>query len=176
MNLRNKKRIKPNQKKGEKSMKPNTVITDYLYGAYGSNLNKDQMTLRCPSAKPVASYELKGHLLKFRGVADVECAAKDSVVALGLWRITKSCEEALDRYEGVANNFYTKKFIYTHYGKVMIYVMCDQIGIYPPSNFYLDGIAKGYFDFDLDNTLLKDALTNSYTNESDSLSLDCLPS
>ena len=156
-------------------MKKNIVITDYLYGAYGSNLNKDQMRFRCPNAKPIASYELKGHALKFRGVADVECAEKSSSVALGLWRITESCERVLDRYEGVANNFYTKKFIYTHYGKVMIYVMCDQSGIYPPSDPYLEGIAKGYFDFDLDNTLLKDALTNSYIDESPSLSLDCLP-
>ena len=30
------------------------VITEYLYGAYGSNLNKDQMSYRCPNAKAVA--------------------------------------------------------------------------------------------------------------------------
>ena len=52
------------------------VITEYLYGAYGSNLNKDQMSFRCPNAKAVTSYELKGHALKFRGVADVEEASQ----------------------------------------------------------------------------------------------------
>tara|TARA_R110000851_G_scaffold131282_1_gene265111 strand:+ start:1262 stop:1789 length:528 start_codon:yes stop_codon:yes gene_type:complete len=175
MNLHKKKRFKPNQKKGTVTMKPNIVITDYLYGAYGSNLNKDQMRIRCPSANPVASYDLKGHALKFRGVADVECAAKNSAVGLGLWRITKTCEKALDRYEGFPN-LYTKKFIHTHYGKVMLYVMCDQDSIYPPSDGYLNGIATGYFDFNLDNHLLKEAVTDSYLRQNNGVSLDYLRS
>ena len=125
-------------------MKKNTVITDYLYGAYGSNLNKDQMRFRCPYAKPVASYDLEGHALKFRGVADVESAERKS------------------------------KFIHTHYGKVMLYVMCDQDNIYPPSDAYLNGIATGYFDFKLDNRLLKEAVTDSYISQNNGISLDYL--
>tara|TARA_R110002096_G_scaffold69893_1_gene167666 strand:- start:215 stop:739 length:525 start_codon:yes stop_codon:yes gene_type:complete len=160
-------------KKGNTVMKKNTVITDYLYGAYGSNLNKDQMRFRCPYAKPVASYDLEGHALKFRGVADVESAERKSTVPLGLWRITDTCEKSLDRYEGFPS-LYEKKFIHTHYGKVMLYVMCDQDNIYPPSDAYLNGIATGYFDFKLDNRLLKEAVTDSYIRQNNGLSLDYL--
>ena len=142
------------------------TITEYLYGAYGSNLNKDQMSYRCPDAEPVSSCELKGHELKFRGVADVELGAKDSTVALGLWRITDECEKALDRYEGYPN-LYTKKFVETEHGLVMLYVMVQQDTVCPPNNGYLNGIAEGYFDFKLDNKLLKDALTHSYTNQNE---------
>jgi len=161
-------------KKGNTVMKKNTVITDYLYGAYGSNLNKDQMRFRCPKATPVASYGLDGYALKFRGVADIQESTWNDYVPLGLWRITNTCEKALDRYEGVENGFYEKKFVHTHYGKVMYYVMCQQDSIYPPSDAYLNGIATGYFDFKLDNQLLKKAVTDSYISQNNGLSLDYL--
>tara|TARA_R110002020_G_scaffold463243_1_gene683234 strand:- start:417 stop:923 length:507 start_codon:yes stop_codon:yes gene_type:complete len=140
------------------------VITEYLYGAYGSNLNKDQMSYRCPNAKAVASYELKGHALKFRGVADVEEASSTDSVPLGLWEITDECEKSLDRYEGFPD-LYTKRFITTKHGLVMIYVMVEQHTVCPPNSGYLNGIAVGYFDFKLDNTLLKNALTHSYSHQ-----------
>ncbi len=140
------------------------TITEYLYGAYGSNLNKDQMEFRCKNATPVESYTLKGHALKFRGVADVEVSTDGSSVPLGLWKITKDCEKSLDRYEGYPN-LYVKKFIETEHGLVMIYIMRNQDRISPPSNCYLDGIATGYYDFSLDNRKLKDAVTDSYLNQ-----------
>jgi gamma-glutamylcyclotransferase (GGCT)/AIG2-like uncharacterized protein YtfP len=139
-------------------------ITEYLYGAYGSNLNKDQMTFRCPNAEPVDGYGLDGYALKFRGVADIERTDLDSYVPLGLWRITKKCEKALDRYEGYPN-LYTKEFVQTEHGLVMFYVMVEQDTVMPPTSGYLDGIAEGYFDFKLDNKLLKDAITHSYTHQ-----------
>ena len=43
-----------------------------LYLAYGSNLNKKQMSRRCPNAKPVGSIILKGYKLEFRRVATIK--------------------------------------------------------------------------------------------------------
>ena len=42
-----------------------------LYIAYGSNMNKNQMRIRCPKAKPMGAYFLDGWRLVFRGVADM---------------------------------------------------------------------------------------------------------
>ena len=45
---------------------------DYYYGAYGSNLNKRQMSHRCPLAKPAGTAIIRDKQLCFRGVADLE--------------------------------------------------------------------------------------------------------
>ena len=62
--------------------------TKSYYLAYGSNLNVEQMTNRCPGAKRVGSFYLNGYRLVFRGVADFE-KDTDSKLALGLWEITE---------------------------------------------------------------------------------------
>ena len=64
-----------------------------LYGAYGANLNKQSMEIRCPHAKPMISFHLKGYRLVFNSVADIVkdprvlfyCALEDH----------KKCEKAL---------------------------------------------------------------------------------
>lgn len=142
---------------------------NYLYGAYGSNLNIEQMQMRCPLAEPVGTMVLHGWELKFRGVADIE-ASKSGAVPLGLWRITERCEQALDIYEGYPR-LYTKetigvKGIKDELGtsKVMLYMM-NSDSVYPPSMPYLDTILKGYNDFGLPEDYLKNALKDSYARE-----------
>ncbi len=41
------------------------------YGAYGANLNKDNMAVRCPEAQPMISFMLEGFKLVFNGVVDI---------------------------------------------------------------------------------------------------------
>jgi hypothetical protein len=141
----------------------------YLYGAYGSNLNVEQMSRRCPDAQPVGTMLLHGWELKFRGVADIE-EKKDALVPLGLWRITQRCEAALDIYEGYPN-LYGKKICNVpnlvddfDTNKVMIYFM-NSSSVYPPSMPYLDCIMEGYNDFALDETYLKYAIKDAYARE-----------
>ena len=43
-----------------------------LYLAYGSNLNKKQMSFRCPKAKALESCILSGYKLEFRRVANIK--------------------------------------------------------------------------------------------------------
>lgn len=74
-----------------------------LYAAYGSNMNLEQMSYRCPAAKVVGTGVVRDYRLTFRGssrgVANIE-HCKDRDVPVVLWEITKACEEALDVYEG----------------------------------------------------------------------------
>ena len=47
-------------------------MKEKLYIAYGSNLNLNQMSMRCPEAMPVGTAMLDGWQLTFRGVATLE--------------------------------------------------------------------------------------------------------
>ena len=77
---------------------------NWLYLAYGSNLNRKQMELRCPTAKIVGTSALNHWRLIFRGgeqmaVATVERERGCKVPVL-VWKLTPADERALDRYEG----------------------------------------------------------------------------
>lgn len=125
-----------------------------IYAAYGSNMNIEQMTMRCPNAKLIGTGVLKGYRLTFRGlsrsgVANIE-RHKDGEVSIVLWEITPQCEESLDHYEGYPG-FYIKKDIEVVLEdkskvKAMVYVMTKGYESYPaePSKRYLDIILNGY--------------------------------
>ena len=141
-----------------------------LYWAYGSNLNVRQMARRCPDARKVKSLPVYGAKMVFRGVADVQITDNPADVALGgLWRITRRCEDALDRYEGVKSGLYTKEYFYIrdksrHYHKVLYYKMASD-GIFPPDEIYLNCIVQGYLDFGLDMTKLDAAVRHSWDDK-----------
>lgn len=120
-----------------------------LMFAYGSNLNVEQMRLRCPDAEPLGRIKLPGWRLVFRGVAD--CVQEGGSHCWGgVWKITDECEVALDIYEGIASGLYRKEHIPIKrtpdgHTEMMIYVM-NSAGIFPPSQHYLDIILDGYRD------------------------------
>ena len=131
------------------------MFNEYLYGAYGSNLNMGQMSYRCPNATPLGSFNLIGWKLVFRNVADIERCEKSSV-PIGVWKITNDCERKLDVYEGYPS-LYGKEFLNIDgikgaFGtsQLMIYTMNDQNRIGNPSPSYYETIANGYEDFDID--------------------------
>ena len=136
----------------------------FLYGAYGSNLNKAQMRIRCKTAEPVGMMLLPDYRLTFRGVADIE-RSKGDEVALGLWNITQKDLEHLDVYEGFPH-LYRREHVVIHNGlPVMVYIMQGQEDVYPPTQHYLSTIRDGFGDFELDNKLLVQAVKRSYTLE-----------
>ena len=78
-------------------------MSNRLLIAYGSNLNRKQMSYRCPTAKLLGASTLRNHRLVFRGphaaaVTNVEDLKGRSVPVL-VWEITPADEAALDRYE-----------------------------------------------------------------------------
>ena len=127
-----------------------------LYLAYGSNLNKKQMAVRCPTARPVGSAMIYGWELVFRGVADiVKSKDKNMCVPVGLWELEPEDELSLDVYEGAG---------------IMTYQMTSD-GIYAPSTSYFNSILEGYRDFGLDTSYLYDSAgwAGYQSNQSDNV-------
>ena len=137
-----------------------------FYIAYGSNMNRDQMRVRCPHAKPLGAYYLDGWRLVFRGVADI-IKDKDARVPIVLWDITEECEHNLDRYEGVPR-LYRKVKLYKDKTEYLTYLMNSTSFALPPQPYY-EGIEDGYRhffkkDFSKAKVFLEDAL--GYTEHS----------
>lgn len=132
------------------------------YLAYGSNLNKAQMAMRCPDAKPIGKTRLPKYELVFRrGFLTVEPKCGSSV-PVGVWEISDQDEKNLDRYEGFPR-FYVKEYVpiilngfddsgtkkvSEKVGDAIIYIMNDGFPIQMPSDHYYTTVRQGYCDFD----------------------------
>lgn len=150
-------------------------MTKY-YAAYGSNLCKAQMKLRCPKARPLGAVELPKAQLIFNGVADV-VFHETKTAMIGLWEITDACEHTLDGYEGVISKETGKPFKCGAYRKETIRVIVTEDGeqverdalIYVmnkdhrqmPMLTYLNTIKEGFRDFGLDEQWLREALKDT---------------
>lgn len=118
-----------------------------LYFAYGANLNIDNMVYRCPDAVEVQPFYLKGWTLAFSGVATIVPDPNGSVAG-ALWAISDEDEQSLDVFEGWPT-LYRKETIQADDLEFMVYVMnSDQP--WEPSPGYLETIAQGYQDWNLD--------------------------
>jgi gamma-glutamylcyclotransferase (GGCT)/AIG2-like uncharacterized protein YtfP len=136
-----------------------------IYLAYGSNLNLEQMSHRCPYATVIGTAELENYRLLFRGrrsgaVATVEPYEGRSVPVL-LWEITPRDEEALDIYEGFPT-LYRKETVEVSLDgrpvKAMVYIMNEKYPAGTPSAGYYDTILTGYNSFDFDFSVLDEAV------------------
>jgi gamma-glutamylcyclotransferase (GGCT)/AIG2-like uncharacterized protein YtfP len=81
-----------------------------FYFAYGSNMNQEQMAKRCPGSELGSLARLTGwrYFINGRGYAGLEEFPTDH--ALGcLWSLDAEHVAALDRYEGVEVNCYSKE-------------------------------------------------------------------
>ena len=140
------------------------------YLASGSNLNAQQMRVRCPFAVVLGTAVLDGWELLFKGsktgsyLTIEECAG--GKVPVAVWEVTESDEAALDRYEGFPT-FYYKHEIKVRYkgirtGKrrtvtAFVYIMHEDRPIGIPSDFYMHTCLKGYNTFSFDENILLDA-------------------
>ena len=138
-----------------------------IYLAYGSNLNHDQMTERCPNSKFIGASFLEGWTLLFKGAATIRENEK-SVVPVGLFEITQECEDSLDVFEDFPR-LYDKKVVEIEFNggklKAMTYVMCADYGTGPPSGKYYNVIYKGYIDCNLNTQYLEEARNYAKNND-----------
>jgi gamma-glutamylcyclotransferase (GGCT)/AIG2-like uncharacterized protein YtfP len=125
-----------------------------LYVAYGSNMNLEQMSQRCPKAKNIGTGTLDDYKLTFRGtykgVANIE-PCKGRTVPIALWEITEDCETALDLYEGFPRLYIKKEVEVMVDGeatKAMVYIMTSEYTnmVASPTEYYFNVIARGYCD------------------------------
>ena len=138
-----------------------------VYLAYGSNLNIEQMSFRCPDAKPWGATVLPDYKLTFWGgwgsaVATI-VSCKGCSVPVALWSISSSDEKALDAYEGFPR-LYRKEYLPLKWGgrhvRAMVYIMNQGLAN-PPGRGYFATILKGYRDFDIHPEPLFRALRES---------------
>ena len=130
------------------------------YFAYGSNLNRDDMRLRCPGARPGVLARLHGWHLTFRGVANIEPSAGGTVHG-ALWWLTADDVCSLDAYEGAPSHYVQRLVkVETDAGPIeaMTYVMTRTSYAGLPSPWYLDRIATGVDQWGLPMTPLLAAL------------------
>jgi hypothetical protein len=143
-----------------------------LYIAYGSNMNKRQMRLRCPTARPLGKFTMKDARLVFRVYADLELKPGTEVPCV-LWSINELDERALDQYEGSRSaHGYYKEYILLRYAgqprKAMLYLMRSDAGVAPPSQAYVDTIREGYQDFEINQKYLNAAIKHAWDEKAHS--------
>ena len=139
-----------------------------LYIAYGSNLNKEQMARRCPTARYVGTGMVEGYELKFKGRPDGAYATidpkKGGSVPVAIWEIQPYDEFRLNQYEGYPNNYFTRNIpvkIGNHEVTGMVYIMNLRAQANLPSDKYYDTVEQGYKDCDLDIAYLEAAKERS---------------
>ena len=139
-----------------------------LYIAYGSNLNKEQMARRCPTARYVGTGMVEGYELKFKGRPDGAYATidpkKGGKVPVAIWEIQPYDEFRLNQYEGYPNNYFTRNIpvkIGNHEVTGMVYIMNLRAQANLPSKHYYDTVEQGYKDCGLDIAYLKAAKERS---------------
>lgn len=139
----------------------------HYYIAYGSNLNVQQMRMRCPHATILGTAALKGWELLFKGSKTgsyLTIEEKDGgSVPVVIWEVTESDEAALDRYEGFPS-FYYKKDIRLQYKGIrsgrrrtvtaFAYIMHEDRPIGIPSDYYMRTCLEGYDVFYFDRNIL----------------------
>ena len=144
------------------------------YIAYGSNLNVQQMQMRCPHAKVVGTATLEGWELLFKGsktgsyLTIEEC--EDGTVPVAVWEVAESDEAALDRYEGFPV-FYYKKELHLRCKSIrsgrtkavtaFVYIMDETKALGRPTDYYLRVCWEGYEQFGFDPAILMQAVERS---------------
>ncbi|MDR2655645.1 MAG: gamma-glutamylcyclotransferase [Oscillospiraceae bacterium] len=152
------------------------------YIAYGSNLNVEDMKMRCPDAKPIGRGVLENHELTFRGknklaVASVQPLAaspfndRQKYVPVVIWEISDRDEDKLDYYEDYPK-LYIKQYLYVKIDtgeevRAMAYIINEHyvkkhvkgFGVYgKPNEAYLSKIRKGYEYWGFDLRILNNAI------------------
>lgn len=140
-----------------------------FYLAYGSNLDHQQMMLRCPDARYLGETDVKDYALLFRGnyrgcgVATIE-PEKGSHVPAGVWEISARDELALDRYEGWPWLYEKQNFVVELDGKkitAMVYIMTEGHVFTEPGAAYCATLRRGYIDCKLDSNILETAFVRA---------------
>lgn len=128
-----------------------------LYFAYGSNMDREQMDERCPGHERLGWAVLRGYFwyLTSRTYASIRKSPGDYVEGF-LYRITKTDEQELDYFEGVANGLYEKHYIpMEHNGKrlenVLVYID-PETREGEPQDWYVTAINQGISDAQLTAT------------------------
>lgn len=117
----------------------------FLYFAYGSNLNIEQMKNRCPDSIGISSAVLNGWKLIERTYADIE-KCPEGCVNGALYEISENDLAALDHYEGYPEYYTRQEVVVTDnagiYQKALVYTMTEGCGKRRDRGSYSDRYRK----------------------------------
>lgn len=139
-----------------------------LYIAYGSNINLQQMSFRCPRSSPLGVATVKGWELEFRSVATI-VPNKNAEVPVLLWELDPRDIPALNKYEGWPHLYRQENIELEFNGEKisgMAYLM-NRGQISPPSQGYMQTIWDGYKANGMDTSYLVEAAAKAYDYASD---------
>lgn len=148
-----------------------------LYVAYGSNLNLEQMSYRCPTAKVYGKGIIHGYRLLFKGAPENAYLTIESYqygkVPVLIWEVQPEDEKALDRYEGYPSFYYKENIqVELETGEIvtaMVYIMTDKmkdrIHLNLPSQGYLRTVKGGYKNAGFDLSFIDEAVEISTKSE-----------
>ncbi len=141
------------------------------YIAYGSNLNVEQMSERCPAATPIGTAILHDYELYFKGSGTGSYLTIEpkigGKVPVAIWEVTPLDELALDRYEGYPRFYYKQDFTLEvtdlngeEFGEMecFAYVMTKGRHYGLPTAYYLATCMRGYKNFGFDGRILITAM------------------
>lgn len=119
-----------------------------LYIAYGSNMDKVQMAVRCPNAQVAGKAYIEGWELTMPFYANIERAEGKRTPAL-IWEISRGDEKKLDRYEGYPDCYDKVDILVNIEGtrvSAMAYVMTEEYKkkARKPRSGYVEQILHGY--------------------------------
>ena len=135
-----------------------------LYCAYGSNMDLEQMRVRCPNSKVVAVGNIEDYKLQFNRHATI-VKQQDKNTPVVVWEIAPQDWKKLDRYEGCPS-YYRKELVNVNVKGVeraaLVYVMnAPDFALSPPSPMYLEGIKQGCKQHGIDTSYLNEAFKES---------------
>lgn len=145
-----------------------TIVITYLYFAYGSNMNHCQMKKRCPESSFISKGKLEGYEFVYDGHSDKRNGAvaniikkEGSVVEGGIFKITESDRDLLDRFEGCPNTYKRQELTVEdsegNICKVYVYMRCcEERGT--PSNPYKQVVIQGARECGLSECYIKENL------------------
>ena len=143
------------------------------YLAYGSNLNKAQMSFRCPHAKAVGTSEIKDYRLLYKGSQSGSYLTiekkKGMCVPVAVWLVDEREEKNLDQYEGFPSFYYKKNMklkaeLYDGTAEELecfVYIMHEKRPFGIPGEYYIERCKEGYDDFGFDKEVLDKALEDT---------------
>lgn len=141
-------------------------MTKKIYVAYGSNMDMEQMAVRCPSATFIGLSEICGYELLFKGFDEEIYATIErkttAKVPVVVWEITEEDEQNLDDYEDFPVLYYKKDvsiLIENNLLTAMVYIMHENQDLGHPSDDYYKVIEDAYKKFGFDLRILEKALS-----------------
>ena len=149
---------------------------EYLYAAYGSNTDVQQLRCRCPQSQLVGRGIIEGYMLTFQGragnaycnILKVNSKDKKPCTPVAIWRITDNDLSRLDRYEGYPTVYnrveIPVKVSEMELVKCVVYVMTEgkEVPYNVPSLEYLYTVMRGYKMNCLNPKFLYEALATAY--------------